>query len=81
MAAAEAQFTLEFPYRRSLGPVVGGSFTALRDTKVLASRTTSGRVLCPPLKYGPETSESGEDDLVEVSATGVIDTCSRKQRV
>jgi uncharacterized protein len=73
MAAAEAQFTLEFPYRRSLGPVVGGFFTALRDKKVLASRTTAGRVLCPPLEYDPETGESVSDELIEVSAVGVVE--------
>jgi len=68
-----ATFTLEFPYRRSLGPVVGGFFTGLRDGKVLASRTKDGRVLCPPLEYDPETGESVEPELIEVAAEGVVE--------
>lgn len=70
--AAEASWTLEFPYRRSLGPVVGGFFTGLRDGKVLGSRTRDGRVLVPPLEYDPETGESVQDGLVEVAETGVV---------
>jgi len=66
-------FTLEFPYRRSLGPVVGGFFTGLRDGKVLASRTKDGRVLCPPLEYDPETGESVEPELIEIAAEGVVE--------
>lgn len=66
-------FTLEFPYRRSLGPVVGAFFTGLRDGKVLGSRTKSGRVLCPPLEYDPETGESVEEQLVELADTGTVE--------
>jgi hypothetical protein len=69
---AEASWTLEFPYRRSLGPVVGGFFTGLRDGKVLGSRTRDGRVLVPPLEYDPETGESVQDGLVEVAEAGVV---------
>ena len=72
MSAAEPSFTLEFPYRRSVGTVVGAFFTGLRDKKVLASRTRSGRVLCPPLEYDPETGESVEAELVEVGAAGEV---------
>ncbi len=68
-----SEFTLEFPYRRSLGPVVGGFFTGLRDGKVLASRTKDGRVLCPPLEYDPETGVAVEPDLIEISGEGVVE--------
>jgi len=67
-----SSFTLEFPYRRSLGPVVGGFFTGLRDQKVLASKTKDGRVLCPPLEYDPETGEAVADGLIEVASEGVV---------
>jgi uncharacterized protein len=73
MAEAEAQFTLEFPYRRSLGPVVGAFFTALRDKKVLASRTKTGKVICPPLEYDPDSGEAVDDELVEISAVGSVE--------
>ena len=72
MSAAEPSFKLEFPYRRSLGPVVGGFFTGLRDGKVLGSKTKDGRVLCPPLEYDPETGEAAQDELVEVASTGEV---------
>jgi uncharacterized OB-fold protein len=69
---AEASWTLEFPYRRSLGPVVGAFFTGLRDGKVLGARTIEGKVLVPPLEYDPETGEAVADDLVEVAETGTV---------
>ena len=70
--AAGPSWTLEFPYRRSLGPVVGEFFTGLRDGKVLGSRTKGGKVLVPPLEYDPETGEAVQDGFVEVAETGVV---------
>ena len=67
----ETTFTMELMYRRSLGPVVGGFFTGLRDQRVLASRTAEGRVICPPLEYDPETGD-GVDELVEVGTAGEV---------
>jgi uncharacterized OB-fold protein len=69
---AEASWTLEFPYRRSLGPVVGAFFTGLRDGKVLGARTKEGRVLVPPLEYDPESGDSVQDELIEVAETGTV---------
>lgn len=71
---AEASWTLEFPYRRSLGPVVGAFFTGLRDGKVLGTRTKEGRVLVPPLEYDPDTGESVQDGFVDVADTGTVRT-------
>lgn len=65
-------FTMELMYRRSLGPVVGGFLTGLRDQRLLASRTTEGRVICPALEYDPETGDAVTDDLVEVGPGGVV---------
>jgi uncharacterized OB-fold protein len=62
---------MELPYRRSLGPVVGAFLTGLRDQKIVASRTASGRVICPPLEYDPDTGDA-VDDLVEVAPTGTV---------
>jgi uncharacterized OB-fold protein len=67
-----ASFTLEFPYRRSLGPVVGAFFTGLRDKKVLGTRTRDGRVLCPPLEYDPDSGESVAMGFVEVASSGEV---------
>ncbi len=66
-------FTLEFPYRRSLGPVIGAFFTGLRDGRVLGSRTKAGRVIVPPLEYDPDTGEAVEDQLIEVGTEGTVE--------
>ncbi len=71
VASGQSTFTMELLYRRSLGPVVGAFLTGLRDQTVLASRTAAGRVICPPLEYGPESGEA-VDDLIEVGPAGVV---------
>lgn len=71
VTATETTFTLEFPYRRTVGPIVGAFLTGLREGKILGSKDQSGRVISPPLEYDPET---GEDltELVEVGPGGEV---------
>jgi uncharacterized OB-fold protein len=64
--------TLEFPYRRSAGPVVGAFLTALAEHRILGARTGSGQVLVPPLEYDPNTGEAVEEELVEVGPGGEV---------
>jgi len=64
--------TLEFPYRRSLGGVIGAFSTALREGTILASRTETGRTLCPPLEHDPDTGRPVDDELVEVGPSGEV---------
>jgi uncharacterized OB-fold protein len=64
--------TLEFPYRRSLGPVMGGFMTALRDHKLMGIRNRGGDVICPPLEHDPATGEDLGTDLVEVGPGGEV---------
>ncbi len=63
--------SLEFPYTRTTGPVIGPFLTGLRDGKVLGIRC-GDRVLCPPLEYDPDTSAALAVDLVEVGPGGVV---------
>jgi|SoiMethySBSTD1v2_1073268.scaffolds.fasta_scaffold480659_2 uncharacterized OB-fold protein len=63
---------LEFPYRRSLGTVIGGFALGLREHKILGSRTTGGEVLVPPLEYDPNTGEPVADGLVPVGPGGEV---------
>ena len=63
--------TLEFPYSRSLGPVVGGFLAGLKEHRILGIRTTDGKVLVPPLEYDPNTGDS-LDELVEVGPAGTV---------
>ncbi len=74
---AETTWKLEFPYRRSVGPVIGAFLTGLRDGKVAGIRTSDGRVICPPLEYDPETGDAlSTDDLVGLADTGTVTTWS-----
>jgi uncharacterized OB-fold protein len=63
---------LEFPYRRSVGPVIGAFLGALRDRRVVGVRTAGGRVLVPPVEYDPETGEPASD-IVDVGSSGVVE--------
>lgn len=62
---------LEYPYRRSLGPVLGRFFNDLRDGKLTGIRTKSGEVLVPPQEYDPMTGETLEE-FVPVGPGGEV---------
>ena len=66
-----ASYTLEYPYTRTTGPVVGRFLTALRDGQILGVRCR-GRVLCPPLEFDPDTSETLAPDFVPVGPGGRV---------
>jgi uncharacterized protein len=67
-----APHVLEFPYKRSLGPVIGAFFTGLRDGRILGARTPDGLVVVPPTEYDPETGHDTDAELVEVGPGGVL---------
>lgn len=69
--ALTAPHTLSYTYKRSLGAVLSGFFTALRDRRFVGVRRANGSVLFPAKEYDPDTSESLRD-LVEVEQTGVV---------
>lgn len=73
-----APYTLEYTYTRSTGPVIGRFLTGLRERKIEGVRTSSGRVLVPPLEYDPETGEAVQE-FVEVAAAGVVKTWTWNQ--
>jgi len=64
--------TLEYTYKRSVGPVLGRFFGGLRDGRIEGVKTQAGRVLCPPLEHDPETGEATTDDWVEVGPGGTV---------
>jgi len=66
-----APHVIEYPYRRSVGPVLGRFFTALREGRIEGVRTPSGRVLVPPQEYDPETGEA-VSEFVPVGTSGVV---------
>ena len=71
-----APHVLEFPYKRSLGPVIGAFMTGLRDGHILGARTKGGRVVVPPTEYDPETGDDVETNLVPVGPGGTVRTWS-----
>lgn len=66
-----APHVLEYPYRRSVGPVIGRFFAGLRERAIEGVRAADGRVLVPPQEYDPQT---GEDlsEFVSVEDAGVV---------
>ena len=46
--------TITFPYKRSLGPVVGAFMTALTEKQILGIRCQDA-VLVPPMEWDPAT--------------------------
>jgi uncharacterized protein len=65
--------TITFPYKRSLGPVLGQFMTALTHGRILGIRSGE-RVLCPPSEWDPATGATLEPDLVEVGPAGTVET-------
>jgi uncharacterized protein len=72
-ASLTAPHLLEYPYTRSVGPVLGRFFAGLRDRRIIGIRMADGRVLVPPQEYDPHTSAS-LDEFVDVSHSGVVTT-------
>lgn len=68
-----APHSMEFPYTRSTGPVVGAFLTGLRDRKVLGAKASDGRVVVPPMEYDAVTAAAvSADALVPVADEGVV---------
>jgi uncharacterized OB-fold protein len=63
--------TIEFPYTRTVGPVVGAFFAGLREHKIVGIRTADGKVLVPPLEYDPNTGDA-LSELVDVGPQGTV---------
>ncbi len=68
-----ADFTLEYRYTRSVGPVIGRFLAGLREGRIEGIRSGSGRVIVPPSEYDPESGET-LSEFVEVGPGGVVTT-------
>src|SRR5260370_42041208 len=64
---------LEYPYTRTVGPVLGNFLTELREGRIIGIRTRDGRVMVPPAEYDPETGED-LNEFVPVGDAGVVTT-------
>jgi uncharacterized protein len=70
-----ADHVLEYPFVRSVGPVVGAFLTGLRDGKVVGTKGSGGRVIVPPTEYDPDTGEA-TSGTVEVGPEGTVTSWS-----
>lgn len=72
-AILKAPLIIEYPFKRTTGPVIGAFLTGLREKVLVGSKAADGRVIVPPAEFDPET---GEDltELVEVGPEGEITT-------
>lgn len=70
-AVMRAPLTLEYPFTRTTGPVIGAFLTGLREGVVLGIKRADGSVLCPPTEYDPITSDPLHE-MVEVGQTGTV---------
>jgi len=75
MTLAPRSYTLEYPYTRTVGPVIGKFLTGLRDGRLFGIRCR-GKVICPPIEYDPDSGETLALDFVEVGPGGVVESWS-----
>jgi uncharacterized OB-fold protein len=68
-----APLVIEYPFRRTTGPVIGAFFTAVREGRLLGIKAANGSVICPPQEYDPVTAEP-LTELVPVGDTGTVES-------
>ena len=69
--APPVDYKVEFPYTRSLGPVIGAFLDGLSEQRILGARA-GDRVLVPPPEHDPRTGEAIDGELVEVGPGGTV---------
>ena len=70
-----SDMTIKFPYRRSLGPVIGAFMTGLTEQRIIGIRN-GNQVLVPPLEWDPATGKELDRDFVDVGPAGTVKTWS-----
>jgi uncharacterized OB-fold protein len=70
--ALSAPLVIEYPFKRTTGPVIGAFLTGLREQLLLGIKGSQGQVIVPPTEYDAETAEE-LTELVEVGPGGVVD--------
>lgn len=66
-----APLLLEYPFRRTTGPVIGAFLTGLREGRFIGIEDEHGNVLCPPVEYDPASGAS-LTKLVPVGSEGEV---------
>lgn len=71
--ATTVESVIKFPYKRSLGPVLGAFMTGLTEQRLVGIRN-GGKVLCPPLEWDPETGTELAHDFVDVGPAATVES-------
>ena len=71
--ALHADHSLEYPYSRSVGPVIGAFLTGLRGGRLLGVQGAGGSVIVPPTEYDPTTGDD-TGEMVPVGPGGVVES-------
>ena len=71
--ALHASHRLEYPYSRSVGPVIGAFLTGLRDGRLFGVQGAGGSVIVPPTEYDPTTGDD-TGEMVEVGPGGAVES-------
>lgn len=74
-APLHAQMHVEFPYTRSLGPVLSRFMTGLASGRVIGGVLSDGRVAVPPPEYDP-TTLAPLTEFRDVASSGEVVTWS-----
>jgi len=74
-ASLHAQMRVEFPYTRSLGPVLSRFMSGLASGQVIGGVLSDGRVAVPPPEYDP-TTLAPLTEFRDVASTGEVVTWS-----
>ncbi|WTW95533.1 OB-fold domain-containing protein [Streptomycetaceae bacterium NBC_01309] len=69
--STQTSSTIQFPYKRTLGPVISRFFSELTAQRIVGIRSGE-RVIVPPMEYDPETGNQLEPDFVEVGPAGTV---------
>jgi uncharacterized OB-fold protein len=68
-----APLVIEYPFKRTVGPVQSAFLTGLREGILVGVKRTDGSVLCPPVEYDPDTADE-LDQLVQLEPEGTVTT-------
>jgi uncharacterized OB-fold protein len=66
-----APLVIEYPFKRTVGPVQSAFLTGLREGILVGVKRSDGSVMCPPVEYDPDTAAE-LDQLVELPAEGTV---------
>jgi len=73
MELLRAHHVSEYPYHRSVGEVLGGFFSGLRDGRIQGVTGDGGTVLVPPSEYDPVSGRATGEAAI-VSDAGTVTT-------